>query len=468
MRTRTVVAAGLLALVACSKRSSEPPPPPSAPPPALPPTGDAAIASALVTHLARGETAAALAMMPGAPLAVDELARQWSARAGDGGPLRSVTARAFPEDPAVFSVRAELERGMIDSLVVVGHGVVTRLNAGWLYQPPAYVDRAAFTDHDLAVGTGTTALPGVLSVPRGAGPFPVVVLLQGSGPSDLDEGDPSSPVLLFRDLAWGLASHGVAVLRFDKRSWPLHFTELGVPIDRFTVQHEYFDPLAAALTAVAADPRVDRTRIFVLGHSQAGWLLPWMLRDHPEVAGGIIASGCARPMVDLLPEQTRYLASLDARISALQLEIIDKLTQEQVARAHDPALADDTPPTQLPLGIPAAYWKFLQGYDAPAVLATLTRPVLVVQGGRDYNVGLGDLDRWRAALAHHPDATVKEYPDLEHHYLAGTGKATPAEIFRPGHADRAVIDDVAAWVQRHRGGSGRPDGRSGKVVTTPG
>lgn len=82
--------------------------------------------------------------------------------------------------------------------------------------PPPYADRATFAEQEVVVGSGEWALPGTLSLPNGAGPFPAVVLVHGSGPADRDETvGPNKP---FRDLAWGLASRGVAVLRYDKRT----------------------------------------------------------------------------------------------------------------------------------------------------------------------------------------------------------------------------------------------------------
>lgn len=436
MRTGTLVVAALLAVAACKKTATTKAAP-----------DESAIAIAAITHLARGETDAAIALMPPAAKATaPALAAEWKKRAGDGGALREVTARRFPDDPTVFAVRATFERGTLDSMVSVERGTIAHLSMGLRYVAPDYVDLQAFTEHEVAVGAGKTALPGVLSLPKRPGPAPVVILVHGSGPSDLDEHDGALPLFLFRDLAWGLASRDVAVLRYNKRTLGLHFNELGVPIDRFTVADEYFADVRNAVELLGRDPRIDPKRIFVLGHSEGGWLTPWILRDQPRVAGGIIASGNARTFADVLPDQVHYLASLQPGASTFDVALAEKLTQAQVDRAKDPQLADDHPPAELPLGLPAAYWKFVQGYDAPAVAATLGRPLLVLQGGRDYNVTMVDFELWRRYV---PGADFHDYPALDHHYVAGSGRATPDDLRRGGHADRAVIDDVAAWVRAH-------------------
>jgi hypothetical protein len=84
------------------------------------------------------------------------------------------------------------------------------------YTPPSYVNTASFHEQAITVGSAPRTLPGTLTLPRGKGPFPAVVLVAGSGPEDRDETiGPNKP---FRDLACGLASQGIAVLCYDKRT----------------------------------------------------------------------------------------------------------------------------------------------------------------------------------------------------------------------------------------------------------
>src|SRR5262249_47381693 len=84
------------------------------------------------------------------------------------------------------------------------------------YKAPAYVNEKAFKEMEVNFGQENWQLPGTLTIPAGRGPFPGVVLVHGSGPNDRDETiGPNKP---FRDLAWGLASRNIAVLRYDKRT----------------------------------------------------------------------------------------------------------------------------------------------------------------------------------------------------------------------------------------------------------
>ncbi len=75
-------------------------------------------------------------------------------------------------------------------------------------------------------------------------------------------------------------------------------------------------------------------------------------------------------------------------------------------------------------------------------------PILVLQGGRDYQVTMKDFALWRAALKGDRRATLKAYPKLNHLFVAGEGPGTPDDYEKPGHVDRDVVDDIAKFVER--------------------
>jgi fermentation-respiration switch protein FrsA (DUF1100 family) len=119
----------------------------------------------------------------------------------------------------------------------------------------------------------------------------------------------------------------------------------------------------------------------------------------------------------------------------------------QIALVASPDLSPATPASQLPLGIPAAYWLDLRAYDPTATARGLPMPILVVQGGRDYQVPPSELVGWRTALEGREDTTIREYPALNHLLMAGTGPSRPAEYAQPGHVAPEVVADLATWVR---------------------
>lgn len=449
---------GMVVLAAACKKDDAPasqqkpveqkPTPPQTP--AVPP--QVTIAETFLTHVAKGEMDAAVAMYdPAVTVKPEELTKIWKDIGATGEPTKMVSTLE-PATPDFVRVDAFYPNGALATetfKIKDGH------LRGWIskpiYNPPAYADPAASTVKVVTVGSGKTALYGELLLPKtGTAPYPVVLMIQGSGPSDLDEWGAGEGVMIFRDLAQGLAAQGIAVLRFDKATFAPNWIASGADVATYTTQGEYLDPVTWALALLAKTPEVDPKRTFLLGHSEGGWLMPWFLKDHPEVTGGIIASGNARDFADLIVDQDQYLMKVKyPQITAEQLAQLRKFDEAARDKAKDPLLADDTDPKQLPLGIPAASWKFIQGYHAATEIAKIDKPFLLIQGERDYNVTMEDHQMFMKALAGKKDITEKVYPDLNHAYLKGTGMGTPDEITKPDHAAQVVVDDIAAWVKAH-------------------
>jgi hypothetical protein len=74
--------------------------------------------------------------------------------------------------------------------------------------------------------------------------------------------------------------------------------------------------------------------------------------------------------------------------------------------------------------------------------------MLVLQGGRDYQVTSRDLDRFKAVLTGHTNATIREFPRLNHLFMTGDGKSRPEDYNRLAHVEAEVIEAIAAFVNR--------------------
>lgn len=214
----------------------------------------------------------------------------------------------------------------------------------------------------------------------------------------------------------------------------------------FDVDDETTDDAVAALTALAADPRIDGQRVFVLGHSQGGMLAPRIATRWPQARGAILWSAPARTLLDLLPEQNRYLLNLDGSISAAEQAFLDTLdTQIAAARSATPAAA-----SALPLGVPQHFWKSIEAVDARADAKALRKPLLMLHGGRDFQIPDTDWTLWQAALQGRSDVQWKRYPSLNHIGIAGSGPGSLKEYTQPGQVDPQLIDDAARWIEAQR------------------
>ncbi|MBM3944375.1 MAG: alpha/beta fold hydrolase, partial [SAR202 cluster bacterium] len=174
------------------------------------------------------------------------------------------------------------------------------------YAAPSYANETVFTETEVVVGSAPWKLPGTLTMPNGDGPFPAVVLVHGSGPNNRDETvGPNKP---FKDLAWGLATRGIAVLRYDKRT-AVYPGELAAIAQSLTIREETVIDARAAADLLMGTAKIDPNRIFVAGHSLGGMLAPMIAAEHDGIAGLVILAGAARPLEEIILQQTRYLAA---------------------------------------------------------------------------------------------------------------------------------------------------------------
>ena len=373
-------------------------------------------------------------------VAPEVLETAWTAELAKQGPVTSVGAALSEPGPAgavVVKVPVTCERGGFALIAAASdEGKLSGLQIAPLsaaapiapWEPPGYTDPAGFDEHEVTVGPEPVAVPGTLAVPHGAGPWPGVVLLAGSGSLDRDETIGRNKP--FKDIAWGLATRGVAVLRFDK----VTFTHAGGSSRRLAVhvRDEYLPARHRGDQTLREHPGVDPARVYVLGHSLGGTVAPRVAAAEPG-RGRHDPHGRGCPAAALGHRPPDPLSRLAEPRHRGVIPASDR-------RAHQKA-GWSTAPTSRPRRRPANYRSGLRrrtgstsaAMTRPRLAAALDTPMLILQGGRDYQVTVADdLARWRAALDGRPDVTIRVYPDFIG--LAGgvTGEAVRAGLAAAG------------------------------------
>jgi esterase/lipase len=310
------------------------------------------------------------------------------------------------------------------------------------YNPPSYVNPENFTETNVSIGSGQWILPATLTIPNITQLHQVVILVHGSGPNDQDETiGPNKP---FKDLAWGLATNGIAVLRYDKRT-KIYPEELALD-KNLTVKEEVIDDAIEAVKILQNQSSIDQYQIYILGHSLGAMMAPKIAELEPDIKGIIFLAAPARSLEDLLIQQIEYLADLDGTRDETEIETI-QITKEEVQKIKTLNITDD----EKALTVYRAYWEYLADYDQVKTAENLTKPILILQGKRDYQVTYeDDFYIWNNTIGNNVNVDLITYETLNHLFIHGTGTPSNEEYMLPGHVQEDVIKNITDWIKLKR------------------
>ena len=341
--------------------------------------------------------------------------------------------------PCVFSVSS------VNLILATQDGAIAGLSTG-VYSPKQEEEPADHEDFDraeLALPVpGLGELPGTLTLPKGDGPFPAVVLVHGSGPNDRDE--TIAALKPFRDLAEGLAARGIAVYRYDKRTY-VYGSQMAAD-HSITLVDETIEDAVNAVQLLAGQEKIDPARIYVLGHSLGGNAIPAIAGEleqaQVKACGYIMMAASPRSLEELMREQYDFLYSLMPEVTQEQLAEKDQIFAELDKLQDLDALSDD----EAVLGVYPPYWRWLAQYDIMEAAEKIAGPCLLLQGEEDYQVTMEDYEMWKAALGEKDNWQMISYPGLTHPFTHGEKTEGAAAYSRAEKVDGQVIEDIAGFI----------------------
>lgn len=316
------------------------------------------------------------------------------------------------------------------------------------YSIPEYANTLAFDDTIIPFGVPEFPINGVLSLPSSGGKFPLVIIIHDTGPWDKDGTfGPNQP---YKDFAWGLATNGVAVFRYDKRTFIHGATLYANPkYQYYTIEEEIIEDALEALKVMSKHPSIDASNIYILGHGQGGMVAPLIVKKSKsvKVKGIVMAAANARPIQQLMIDQMHFLYDSTELNEGQRGNMDVIIAKAEYAMRKD--LKPDMPDYLLPSGVAAPYWIYINKYDQVKTAQKLKQmPMLFLQGERDYQVPrMTDFNIWKTKMAENKRASFIAYPNLNHLFLPGEGRPRRQEFATANNVALKVILDISQWIK---------------------
>ena len=255
-------------------------------------------------------------------------------------------------------------------------------------------------EEEITLNTRTGDIYGKLMLPESNTPCPVVIIIAGSGPTDMDGNSIGTGMtnnsLLY--LAQELAANGIASVRYDKRGIGKS-SAAGTKEEDLRFDH-YIDDAAAWADKLGGDARF--SKVVIAGHSEGSLIGMVAAKRSKAVKGYVSISGCGSPAYEILEKQ---LQSQPAQIQKESAEICKELREGRTV-------------AQIPFYFTALYRQSVQPYLIswfaynPAVeVAKLDIPVLILQGDKDIQVGVEEAEKLHAAQ---PSSSLYIIKDMNH------------------------------------------------------
>lgn len=289
-------------------------------------------------------------------------------------------------------------------------------------------------------------LSGTLVLPDGAGPFPAVLMVVGSGRTDRDENAGKLKIDSFRQIASFLAEQGLASLRYDKRG-------VGASGGDFW-SAGFGDNVADAAAGVAClreQADIDASRIFVLGHSEGAVIATRLAASDDKLAGAVLLSGFARSGEACLVWQAQRVAEGMTGFNRWLIDVlhIDVLKSQAKALRKIKESNKDTMRVQLVSKLNAKWFREFLTYDPAEDFGRIRVPVLAITGSKDIQTPPEDLETMERLV--HGEIETHEVPDLTHMLRTDAGKPSlntyREQVKRP--VDATLLGLVGDWLRRH-------------------
>jgi uncharacterized protein len=312
-------------------------------------------------------------------------------------------------------------------------------------------------------------LAGTITLPKGAGPFPAVVMITGSGPQDRDDTMMGHrPFLVIAD---HLTRKGIAVLRVDDRGTGKSTGKFGT-----ATTADFATDTVACVQFLKMRSDIDRKHIGLIGHSEGGVIAPTVAAENDDVAFMVMMAGTAVPGSEVLYEQRRLIAKAmhvpgemvekeqqfhqklydilkKDSTDAVAAKEVEALFQSMLASMPDEQRKAAEPGLEVQKGQATSPWfRYFVKYDPVPALQKLRCPVLAMNGELDLQVSPNqNLPAIAKALEDggNRDYEVVKFARLNHLFQTATTGSPSEYATIPETISPVVLEVMTGWILRH-------------------
>ncbi|WP_215492253.1 alpha/beta hydrolase family protein [Fenollaria sporofastidiosus] len=307
----------------------------------------------------------------------------------------------------------------------------TMVNSYFVLTNPKCEVNDDFEEKPFTLNNGTAKMYGIICKPKNPSTKAIVVMLQGSGPQDMDETIGLAGNKPFKDIAHGLAKLGIATLRYDKR----YVNNAAVD---YTIDEEIISDAKKVIDGLKEDKEYDE--VYLLGHSLGAMVAPKIAREEGLKKVAMLSASTMKFTDIIYNQQLEYLNSgaVGQAAAEFQKKELDKI-KKQIDEMTEKTKGNF-------FSMPASYVYSVNQVSPVEDIKAAEFDVFIAHGSKDFQVKKDELDKFEKALNGREHVIYKLYEGLNHMMMPEDSDKFSMDIYdKPNNVSDDVINDLAEF-----------------------
>lgn len=336
----------------------------------------------------------------------------------------------YKDDRFILTCNDEFEYRDATSIIELDKAG-TMVNSYFVLTEPKCEENDDFVEKIFILNNDSAKMYGIKCIPKKFTSKKIVVMLQGSGPQDMDETTGLAGNKPFKEIAHGLAKMGIATLRFDKR----YVNNAAV---KYTIDEEIISDAKKIIDGLKKDSDYDE--VYVLGHSLGAMVAPKIAKEEGLKKVAMLSASTMKFTDIIYNQQLEYLDSgeIGKAMADFQKQEIAKI-KKQIDEMDENTKGNF-------FSMPASYVYSVNKINPVEDIKASDFDVFIGHGSKDFQVKKDELENFKKALNKRDHVTYKLYEGLNHMMMPEDSNDISIEVYdKENHVSEEVINDLAEF-----------------------